>query len=951
MPRRDTVAGALTASILAAGVCVALLGMAALRPGPDGGRSITGAWKHRLGDDSAWARPDFDDARWDTIRVPTGWGPRAGREESFAWFRRTVTLAPGAVADPGGLALTLGKVDSAYEVYAGGIPLGGVGSLPPTPRLEYDRHRTYAIPPAAVGLDGRLVIAVRAWNAPETNSRVPGLVEGPFIVGPMADLTRRELLSEIPELLLAAVFLVTGLGHLQLFRRRPDLREYLWFGLVAVGAAAYTFLRTQWKYVLFDDFSALKETEHALLFVMAPLYIAFLFPFLSWRIHPLLRAYQWLNVLAAVLSLAIPGLWLNLRILTLWEYAALVFTPYALSVVGRAWWRGHPEGRTIGLGALVLSICYVNDTALDLGWIVSRRLIPFGFATFVFSMVMSLANRFTRAHGEIEFLRRDLEQRVLERTAELQRANAALQERTRELAEASRAKTQFLANVSHEIRTPMNGIMGMARLLQESPLAAPQREFAEIIVSSARSLLRIIDDILDTAKIEAGVFDLDNVDFELRRMVGDVVRLMAPEAEGKGVSLTATVDPGVPEAAHGDPGRLRQALLNFVGNAVKFTERGEVAVRVEAVPSAGDGHVIRFEVRDTGVGIGPAALARLFTPFSQGDSSTTRRFGGTGLGLAISRRLVEMMGGRIDVSSEVGVGSTFSFTAKLARAEGTATGEPASSLPDAPEARAPRRGRVLVAEDNPVNQTVTVRMLERLGFAADVVGTGQEAAAAARRQVYDAILMDGQMPGMDGYEATARIREFEGPVRHTPVIALTASAMRADRERCLAAGMDDYVAKPMSPEQLEVVLARWVPKSGVVAQTAAAPAPAVPEGPIDWTMVADLLALTPPDFLVDLLGLFFRDAATALTDLRIAWREDDLVSWARVAHKLRGSCATLGARAMMDLCARMEDLDDATMLATGEAMLETLEAEFATARTLLSGHVRAPLDGGGAPGA
>jgi signal transduction histidine kinase/CheY-like chemotaxis protein/HPt (histidine-containing phosphotransfer) domain-containing protein len=921
--------------------------MVALRPAADDALSLAGPWKHRLGDDPAWAHPAFDDAAWSDVRVPTGWGRRAGPQAPFGWFRRSVELGPAraSVGAQGGLAVTVGKVDSAYELFAGGIRLGGVGRLPPGPVVEYDRHRTYAVPPSAIESSGRVVLAIRAWNAPETNAHVPGLVEGPFLVGPMADLTRREMLSELPELILAAVFLVTGLYHLQLHRRRPELREYLWFGLVAAGAAAYTFLRTQWKYVLVDDFAALKEAEHALLFLMAPLYVSFLFPFLSWPIHPLLRAYQGVNLAAAAASLAAPGLWLNLRLLTAWEYATFVFTPYALSVVARAWSRGHPEGRTIGFGAAALSACYLNDTALDLGWIVGRRLIPFGFAAFVFSMAVSLANRFTRVHGEVEVLRRDLERRVEERTAELSHANRELQARTRELAEASHAKSQFLANVSHEIRTPMNGIVGMARLLQESTLTADQREYAEIIVSSARSLLRIIDDILDSSKIEAGAFELDVVDFDLRRVVDDVARLLAPEATAKGITLSATVDPAVPRAVRGDPGRLRQALVNLVGNAVKFTERGAVTVLAEAVSSGADSSVVRFEVRDTGIGISAAARERLFRPFSQGDSSTTRRFGGTGLGLAISRRLVEMMGGRIEVASEDGAGSTFSFTVTLGHADvgavarAAATAEAATSLPEAPLPRTPRRGRVLVAEDNPVNQKVTVRMLERLGFDADVVGTGQEAAAAVRRERYDAILMDGQMPGMDGYEATSRIRAFEGPVRHTPVIALTAGAMRGDRERCLAAGMDDYVAKPMSPEQLEAVLQRWVPRGGPPPPPAARVAPPAEEqGPIDWVMVTDLLAMTPPDFLGELLGLFFRDAATALTDLRIAWREDDLATWARVAHKLRGSCATLGARAMMDVCARMEDLDQEAMMRSGESMLEALEAEFAQARELLAEH-------------
>jgi signal transduction histidine kinase/CheY-like chemotaxis protein/HPt (histidine-containing phosphotransfer) domain-containing protein len=944
MPRRDAFAGILTASVLAVGACVAVLGLVAVQPRPDDALSIAGTWKSRLGDDPAWSRPRFDDSGWNDVRVPMGWGERGGPDAPFGWFRRTVDLGPArALASEGGLALTVGKVDSAYEVFVGGVRLGGVGSLPPNPRVAYDRHRTYAIPPSVIESSGRVVIAVRVWNSPETNARVPSLIEGPFLMGPMGDLTRREMLSEVPELILAAVFFVTGLYHLQLHRRRPELREYLWFGLIAVGAAAYTFLRTQWKYVLFDDFVALKEVEHGLLFVLAPLYVAFLFPFLSWPIPRLLRVYQGLNVAAAVASLATPGLWLNLRILTLWEYANFVFTPYALFVVARAWARGHPEGRTIGFGVLALSAAYLNDTALDLGWIVSRRVIPFGFAAFVFSMAISLANRFTRVHGEVEVLRRDLERRVEERTAELSHANLELQARTRELAHASDAKSQFLANVSHEIRTPMNGIMGMARLLQESPLTPEQREYAEIIVSSARALLRIIEDILDSSKIEAGAFQLDTVDFDPRRVVDAIVGLLGPDARGKGITLAATVDPGVPEAVRGDPGRLRQALVNLVGNAVKFTEKGAVTLLVEEVSSTPDAHRVRFEVRDTGIGITPEARERLFRPFSQGDSSTTRRFGGTGLGLAISRHLVEMMGGRIEVASEPGAGSTFWFTVTLASADPAAVARAeaaaaaAATLPRAPLPRAPRRGRVLVAEDNVVNQKVTVQILERLGFDAMVVGTGQEAADAVRGERFDVVLMDGQMPRMDGYEATTLIRAFEGPVRHTPIIALTAGAMRGDRERCLAAGMDDYVAKPLSPEQLEAVLQRWVPASGASPLfPAAAASRAASEGPIDWAMVTDLLALTPPEFLADMLALFFRDAATALTDLRIAWREDDAVSWERIAHKLRGSCATLGARSMMEICARMEELDQEAMMRSGEGMLDELETEFARARELLA---------------
>ena len=936
MPRRDTPAGIATAAVLAVGVFLAVLAGAAARPAPDGSVALSGGWRFAIGDDPGWAARDLDDRGWEERRVPSGWGRRHGAEAPFAWFRRTVDLDDElrAAAARGMLGVTVGKVDSAYDVYAGGLHLGGVGGLPPRARVEYDRHRTYRVPPEAIDAGGRLVLAVRAWNSPVTNAHEPALVEGPFLVGPIDALARRELLSELPELVLAALFLVTGIYHVQLHRRRPELREYLWFGVLAMGAATYTFLRTQWKYLLVDDFTALKEAEHALLFLMAPLYIAFLWPFLSLRVPPVLRAYQVANLAFAAASVLSPGLWLNLRMLTVWEYGALLFTPYALWAVFRSAARGHPEGRTLAAGVFLLSACYLNDTAVDLGWYSARRVIPFGFGAFVFSMALSLANRFTRVYGEVDVLRRDLERLVGERTGELSRANDALQARTRELADASEAKSRFLANVSHEIRTPMNGIVGMARLLQETTLGRDQREYADIIVSSARALLRIIDDILDSSKIEAGGFDLDAVDFDLRQVLDEVARLLRPEAEAKGLTLTASVDNAVPRAARGDPGRLRQALVNLVGNAVKFTERGAVTVLAESLEKTADSHVVRFEVRDTGIGIDPAAQERLFKPFSQADGSTTRRFGGTGLGLAISRRLIELMGGRIEVTSAVGSGTTFSFTVRLGRALGTAASPGASAMP----AAAARRGRVLVAEDNAVNQKVTVRMLDHLGFDADVADSGEAAVNAVRKGRYDAILMDGQMPGMDGFAATALIRGFEGPVRRTPIVALTASAMRGDRERYLSAGMDDYLAKPITPEQLAAVLERWVPGAGA---PGAAPhhvpreAAADPRAPVDWDMVADLVAMTPPDFLGELLALFFRDTARALTELRIAWREDDVESWRRVAHKLRGACATLGARSMMDLCARMEDLDRTAMETGGEAMLEDLEREFERARDAL----------------
>jgi signal transduction histidine kinase/ActR/RegA family two-component response regulator/HPt (histidine-containing phosphotransfer) domain-containing protein len=955
--------------------------------------SLALGWRHRIGDDPRWAQADYDDTSWTTVPVPRGWGRHGGPRAPYAWYRLTVQVGPEGLGPTPAererlrLGLAIGKVDSAYEVFAGGERLGGVGALPPARRIDYDRHAIYFVPTSAIDPGGRLVIALRAWKSDVTSPSAPAPVEGAFRLGPVDELTRDELYGELPALVFAALFAVAGLYHLQLFRRQPELREYLWFGLVAIGAGAYTLLRSQWKYFFSDDFVRLKEIEHALLYVIAILFVQFLWPFLSRPISTPLRVFQVLNAVGGIAVLFSPGLALNLRLLPVWELGALLLTAALLWEVGRAAWRGHPEARTVGIGLVMLTACYVHDIALERGWIApSVRLIPLGFAAFLSSMAVSLSNRFRRVYREVDHLRRDLEERVEKRTRELSgrtdelsKANDQLRERTQELADASRAKSQFVANMSHEIRTPMNGVIGMASLLQSTALSPEQRDYVDTIGSSGRALLRIIDDILDFSKIESGHLALESVDVVPRQLVAEVIRLFAPLAKAKGLDLAATVEDGVAHVVRGDPGRLRQALVNLVGNAVKFTEQGRVTVRVrvdaEQPPTVlgaavqpgtplgaavePGAQVVRFAVRDTGIGIPPDALGRLFQPFAQADGSTTRRYGGTGLGLVISKRLVELMGGQLGVMSEPGEGSVFWFTARLERSPPTALPPPPgpddgpsrevtpanapgplpalSSSPAPPIASVtPSRGRLLVAEDNIVNQKVAARILERLGYEVDVAATGDEAVAAVRRQTYAAILMDGQMPHTDGFEATRIIRALEG-TRHTPIIALTASAMTGDRERCLAAGMDDYVPKPIGPEQLEAVLRRWIPE--IPSPGLGSPRPpdwvARADGPVDWDVLADLLAMTKPEFLQELLGIFLRDSRGMVADLRAAHERGDREAWRQVAHKLRGSCATIGARPMMKVTVDMEELTDEEAVVRGEALLRRLEDEFAAVREAL----------------
>ncbi|MBU2678174.1 MAG: response regulator [Gammaproteobacteria bacterium] len=853
--------------------------------------SVAGDWKFRLGDERSWATPELDDSAWELTAVPAHSPQGQAGFSGMLWYRLALNLdlSEDSVRDNvGALGVRLGKVMSAYELYAGGIKIGHVGRLPPEAISSYDQHAVFSIPRSSIDEDGRLTLALRVWRDPQVS---PAWETGPyhaeFLIGNVGKL-QNQLVREAfwPNAILAAVYLVLGLYHFLIARRNTGLREFFWFGLFSVVLAGYTFETSQAKFFVDAPYMWHKKLEFLLLYAAPILFGNTLFAVTRTPINRIIKSFYLLFGLFFFSALLSPGDVLLSHTLRWFQYLVALWALIMAGMMARRAHEGSRPARVVVALLLLMVAALFNDYLLESAIIGSGNILYIVFALMLFFVALMMAERYTD-------ILRNLEGSVAKRTSELVEAN-------RELEAAVATKGNFLANMSHEMRTPMNAILGLTHLGLKTDLNDQQRDYFDKVERSAADLQHIIDSILDFSKLEDGSLECINEPFSPASLLDGVKRTWQESISEAGLELVIEADPDAPETLVGDEKRLRQVLGNFISNAVKYTEEGRIVVSMKLLDFCDGQARIRFAVTDTGIGIEKDKQRQLFDAFSQGDNTTTRQYGGTGLGLAIAQRLVELMGGNIGIDSTPGSGSSFSFELALSTTD--------HDVPERPDVQeldlTPIRGaRVLLVDDSELNLQVAGELLRQARLHVDTALNGKEAVEKVGLAHYDCVLMDVQMPVMDGYTATERIRA-KPHFKELPILAMTANAMPQDRARGEEAGMNTTIPKPIDPNELNRALLRWIPHGGRTLIEEPSP-PADPGKHSTIGLPKDLPGINVAEGLqrvagnellyLNLLKDFSNDYADAPSRLQALVASGESDEARQLAHKLRGIANNLGA--------------------------------------------------------